>query len=377
MATALTIGVAKKLTQNVSYALPAKVVMVSADGAIDHSIDGTSWFSTASGAILGTTYLRSPVVNTTVICKEVSTAGQGGGSSSGSLKVTDYIAVGNNPAGTGAIRLSNDNDIIWRHSDGTDNNVAIKNDVPYQLVLSGHIVPAADQVSQIGLTFLRWLNLFLSSFAAIGTNPAQSGDIRLSSAGAIKSRRVDNAADANLVSVNNNLMNIGDVGANMTGIAFQHPNIVFANAALSGVLTIALGANPSSTGHIRMINNGTIKFRNNANNADITVLTLVANDNLQLNGAIVEIQTGGTTRWYIDGGGFVPYINDAYSIGIPGTRVKNIYVSPNGAIMTGIKAGAPVDADVTNPTDGMIRIDSTNNKIWVRIGGVWKGAVLS
>src|SRR5207253_1870473 len=41
------------------------------------------------------------------------------------------------------------------------------------------------------------------------------------------------------------------------------------------------------------------------------------------------------------------------------------------------KAGAPVDGDFAVPVDSLIAVDSTNNKIWVRIGGVWKGVVVA
>lgn len=41
------------------------------------------------------------------------------------------------------------------------------------------------------------------------------------------------------------------------------------------------------------------------------------------------------------------------------------------------KAGVPVDGDFTSPIDGMIAVDSTDNKIYVRIGGAWKGVLMT
>jgi hypothetical protein len=41
------------------------------------------------------------------------------------------------------------------------------------------------------------------------------------------------------------------------------------------------------------------------------------------------------------------------------------------------KAGVPVDADFTSPVDGMLAVDTSANKIMVRIGGVWKGVVVT
>lgn len=49
---------------------------------------------------------------------------------------------------------------------------------------------------------------------------------------------------------------------------------------------------------------------------------------------------------------------------------------PNG-IVTYTKAGAPVDGDFTTAQDGMVVVDTTNNRIYVRIGGVWKYAALT
>ena len=42
-----------------------------------------------------------------------------------------------------------------------------------------------------------------------------------------------------------------------------------------------------------------------------------------------------------------------------------------------VKAGTPSDADFDNPADGLVVVDTTNNKIWVRASGVWKGASVS
>jgi hypothetical protein len=47
-----------------------------------------------------------------------------------------------------------------------------------------------------------------------------------------------------------------------------------------------------------------------------------------------------------------------------------------GAIRTFVKAGAPTDADIPNPEDGAIVVDTLNSKLWVRVGGVWKSVGL-
>lgn len=58
-------------------------------------------------------------------------------------------------------------------------------------------------------------------------------------------------------------------------------------------------------------------------------------------------------------------------------------IQPGDALLcsTGIvaftKAGAPVDGDFNSPQDGLLAIDTTNSKIYVRIGGVWKAVTVA
>ena len=48
------------------------------------------------------------------------------------------------------------------------------------------------------------------------------------------------------------------------------------------------------------------------------------------------------------------------------------------AVATKQKAGAPVDGDwAAAPPNGTLVVDSTNNKIWARVGGTWKGVVIA
>lgn len=90
------------------------------------------------------------------------------------------------------------------------------------------------------------------------------------------------------------------------------------------------------------------------------------------------LQSANVFRWRVDGstGSFIAHADNSFDIGAAGaTRPRNLFVA--GAICPKVKAGVPVDGDFTNPTDGMICIDSTDSKIYVRIGGLWKGALLS
>lgn len=49
----------------------------------------------------------------------------------------------------------------------------------------------------------------------------------------------------------------------------------------------------------------------------------------------------------------------------------------SGGVTTKTKAGTPTDADTAEDVDGTIIVDTTANKIWVRIGGTWKGVAVA
>ena len=69
-----------------------------------------------------------------------------------------------------------------------------------------------------------------------------------------------------------------------------------------------------------------------------------------------------------------PETDNASDLGWSGGRVRSLYAY---ALATGTKAGVAVDGDVSGPVDGMIRIDSTNNRAYFRVGGVWRYAALT
>ena len=99
---------------------------------------------------------------------------------------------------------------------------------------------------------------------------------------------------------------------------------------------------------------------------------------LQIRGdSHLYIRPGGLgSNWLFHANGnFYAETDNTFDIGGTGLKPRNIYAA--GAVITGVKAGAAIDADVTNPADGMIRIDSTNNRAYFRVGGVWKYAALT
>jgi hypothetical protein len=83
------------------------------------------------------------------------------------------------------------------------------------------------------------------------------------------------------------------------------------------------------------------------------------------------------SRWQIiTAGHFTAFADNTYDIGgSAANRPRNGFFA--GAVATGGKAGAAVDTDVTTPTDGMLRFDSTNNRLYIRIGAVWRYAALT
>ena len=59
-------------------------------------------------------------------------------------------------------------------------------------------------------------------------------------------------------------------------------------------------------------------------------------------------------------------------------KTDDLFDATGLALATKVKAGTPVDADwLAAPPDGTIIADSTGNKLWVRVGGVWKGVAVA
>lgn len=102
-----------------------------------------------------------------------------------------------------------------------------------------------------------------------------------------------------------------------------------------------------------------------------TIFPNVANTALQF-GIVNAPTAAGVTRGF--------YVYTTTTTGNPriqaveSTGTRNIY---HQTFIARIKAGAPVDGDYDTPTDGMVVVDSTNNKIWARHGGAWHFAALT
>jgi Pectate lyase superfamily protein len=67
---------------------------------------------------------------------------------------------------------------------------------------------------------------------------------------------------------------------------------------------------------------------------------------------------------------FLP--DNTFDIGGNAKRPRNVYVG--GAFVNRTKAGVPVDADVTNPADGMVIVNTSTNVLYFRSSGIWATA---
>jgi hypothetical protein len=90
-------------------------------------------------------------------------------------------------------------------------------------------------------------------------------------------------------------------------------------------------------------------------------------------------------RWYIQadgqmfwGDGTNPQDTTLYRGAADRLKTDDLIDASTLALATKVKAGTPVDADWTvAPPNGTIVADSTGNKLWVRVGGIWKGATIA
>jgi hypothetical protein len=120
---------------------------------------------------------------------------------------------------------------------------------------------------------------------------------------------------------------------------------------------LEIGHEPLGTGQARAIHIGTIGTGSTGN---------------------LDFYTSNTARWRVQGssGHLLALTDNTFDIGLSGgNRTRNIYLTGGLGLM--VKAGAVVDGDFTTPVDGFTAVDSTNSKLWVRIGGTWKSVVLT
>lgn len=67
----------------------------------------------------------------------------------------------------------------------------------------------------------------------------------------------------------------------------------------------------------------------------------------------------------------------AVGVYTPGTTTLVSGIDGLGGVQTRTKAGAPVDGDFRNAVSGLIAVDTTNSRLYCRVGGTWKSVLLS
>ena len=123
------------------------------------------------------------------------------------IPTNDSISVGTTPAQSGAVRLAiNDGGIKFKHTNGSDYNMLSVDAGGMQFGSGGigiksndSFYPAGDDGFLLGHPSLRWQALNVSTSINVGTNPAQSGAIRLANSQYIKARNGANTGDVELL----------------------------------------------------------------------------------------------------------------------------------------------------------------------------------
>lgn len=134
-------------------------------------------------------------------------------------KIGGSIAIGANPAQSGTVRLPNQSHVMARNGLNTADVSMMVFDTANHLLVretlvvnpTGTIYPMVDNAPDLGWTGGRFRSTHVGTSVNIGTNPAQSGALRLANNQAIKARSVGNSADLSLVkSTTGDNIEIGD-----------------------------------------------------------------------------------------------------------------------------------------------------------------------
>jgi hypothetical protein len=325
------------------------------------------------------------------------------------VAVTGSVAVGTSPAQFGAMRLAHAEGIYARNNINTgDLRVLVEsNNTVYfgdetvvtiidgsqinldtsQIYCAGAFMPYGDNTTQIGLSNLRWSAAYIGNSISIGTNPAQSGAVRLANGESITVRNAANTGDIALLRTDvNNDTYIGSlssiyVNAPLAPLTNGTYDLGFTYSKFRDIHTsssINVGTNPAQNGAIRLANNQAIAWRNATNTADINGIVINAGDILSFNNKWVILNTG-----HLRGN-----IDNTYDIGAAAAgRPKNIYVAgfvqastlqlPELAYAS-LPTGQPVGtlANISDSTiatiGGTIAGGGTNHVLGRYNGTVWK-----
>lgn len=129
--------------------------------------------------------------------------------------------------------------------------------------------------------------------AAIGTNPAAAGALRLPTSGALQWRNAANTADSSQLYDFN-----GQTTLVSNGWFFKYGSVGGSTDVASiGNGYISVGTNSALTGTLRLPSGGSVYFRNAANTGDLLLATSDATDNVLLRGTTPFLSQA---KWGVD-----------------------------------------------------------------------------
>jgi len=230
------------------------------------------------------------------------------------------LAIGTNPAQSGAVRLANAAAIAFRNAANTVDVFAMSTDGSNFTIfrslngfgwydgsstpawnmqanaagVNSPFYPAFDNQNDFGGTANRIKSGYFGTMVSIGTNPAASGAIRLANNTTITARNAANSGDLTLI------QSFVDDGVIIGGSGVPSVTPGTDDAIAFGLSTsrrwksvgvsqyVEVGANPSSTGVVRLPNGQSVNARNAANTGDIGLLRTNAAD---------QVLIGATTNW--------------------------------------------------------------------------------
>jgi hypothetical protein len=118
---------------------------------------------------------------------------------------------------------------------------------------------------------------------------------------------------------------------------------------------------------------GTAAFRTNQIAGDV-----VLRNNLLSADANNAFKIWGDGKHEWGPGGATAVDTNLYRSAAARLATDHLFRATTLGLATKVKAGTPADGDwAVAPPDGTIVVDSTANKIWARVGGVWKGVVIA
>ncbi len=260
----------------------------------DHPLSGGTlgdllYRDTAQDATSGASWLTSVVVGRVLVSGGVGTAPAWSASPSlTSLTLSTPLPVA---SGGTAMATGTPGDILYFSGTGTIAKLA---DVAIGSVLvSGGVGVAPAWASTVALT----------GTLAVGTTAVAGAALTV--------------AGGDIAFANDNTNNLGQSGA-------RRPAVVFVGTG------VALGANPASTGSVRLPNGGVVQARNAANDANVAVLSVDASNIVTLGDNSFATKLKGTTvQWgpalIAMGGGAAPTVGTIGGSG-PATAAQNTWL---------------------------------------------------